>query len=208
MPPDRYVASKPEPGLVAGIILAAGESRRLGRPKQLLDIYGEPAIRRVARIARLSDLDKVTVVLGSFSDRMQPLLIDLAVDVLLNPDFASGQASSLRVGLESVTEDFSAVLFLLGDQPTMEPAAINAVLEIWRRERPPIVQARYRGTLGHPVLFARSRFPELAEVKGDLGAREVIRRHLAVIRYVEIDQDAPPDLDTEADYQRLIADKR
>jgi molybdenum cofactor cytidylyltransferase len=188
---------------VAGIILAAGESRRLGRPKQLLDVGGEPLVRRIARNALLSKLDWVTVVVGNAADQVGQWLDDLDVAIALNPDFASGQSSSMRAGLRALPSDAAAVMFLLGDQPTVTSGMIDAVIAEFRSSRADVVQARYAGAIpGHPVLFAGSLVPELMEITGDEGGRGVMRHH--EVRYVEFDANSPPDIDTEADYQRVL----
>jgi molybdenum cofactor cytidylyltransferase len=195
----------PSQDRVTGIILAAGESRRLGRPKQLLDIGGEPCVRRVARIALQTDIDDVIVVIGAAADQIGPYLDDLDVGVSLNPRFRDGQATSVTAGLRVVPDSTAGVLFLLGDQPTIEPGTVDAVIREWDLSETPIVQGRYRGAVGHPVLVARSLFDELRALTGDQGARTVIRKHLADVRYVDVDAEPPPDIDTEDDYQRVLA---
>ena len=189
---------------VVGVILAAGTSSRLGQPKQLLTIDGEPIVKRVARAALAAQLAHVIVVVGHAADQIGPWLDDLDIGIALNPDFEAGQASSLRRGIRAIPADADAVLFLLGDQPTLETAAIDSVINAYRQGGCPIVQARYRDRPGHPVLFDRGLFPELMAVAGDLGARDVIRDHAAGVRFVDIDTDAPPDIDTDADYRQLL----
>lgn len=197
-PPDRPVR-------VAGVILAAGASSRLGRPKQLLDFGGQPLIRRVVRIALESRLDSVTVVLGAATDQIEPFLFDMDVAVVINPDFESGQASSMRAGLSSLSEDVEAVIFLLGDQPTMTAENVDAVITSFQGSGAEIVQARYAGGVsGHPVLFSRTLVPDLTSITGDEGARGVIRTHRDNVRYVDFDHEPPPDIDTSEDYTRVL----
>jgi molybdenum cofactor cytidylyltransferase len=198
------VASPPERPRVAGIILAAGQSTRLGRPKQLLDICGKTTIRRVVEAALASGLDSVIVVLGSAADDIDREFADLEVQAVPNPEFASGQSTSMRAGLAALADDVDAALFLLGDQPTMSPGIIGAVLRAYRNTGATIVQARYRGETGHPVLFDRSIFNALNDVTGDRGARQVIARNPELVRFADIHQDAPLDIDTEADYERVL----
>ena len=207
MRPVRSVATPSDaPARVAGVILAAGTSSRLGRPKQLLDICGEPLVRGVARIALASRLDTVTVVIGNAADQVAPLLDDLDVTVAFNGSYGSGQASSLKAGVRAVPANADAVLLLLVDQPTVEPATINAVIEGFEGSQAAIVQARYEGAVpGHPVLFRRELIPELQAVEGDEGGRGIIRRHRHAVRYVEFDREVPPDIDTDADYRRVLS---
>lgn len=198
------MAITPDRAQVHGVILAAGQSKRLGRPKQLLDIGGRPVIRCVAEVAVRARLESVIVVLGSAADEAERALAGLDLQIVGNPDFATGQASSLRAGLRAVPATADAILFILGDQPTISSDVIDLVRAMYGADRSPIVQARYRGRPGHPVLFDRSLFAELADISGDQGARGVLRRHSADITYAEIDQDAPLDIDTEADYQTVL----
>jgi molybdenum cofactor cytidylyltransferase len=202
------VAKPPEDRRVAGIILAAGQSTRLGRPKQLLDICGRSVIRRVAEAALPSGLDPVIVVVGNAGMEIERELAGLDVQTVLNPDFAAGQSTSMRVGLHALSDDIDAVLFLLGDQPTITPSIISAVIGAYRRSGAGIVQARYRGAAGHPVVFDRSLFDALDAVTGDRGARQVIARHPELVQFADMDRDAPLDIDTEADYERVLAQFR
>jgi molybdenum cofactor cytidylyltransferase len=198
------VAKPPESSKVAAIILAAGQSTRLGRPKQLLDICGKTVIRRVAEAALAAPLESVIVVLGTSAVEIERELSDLDVLTVLNPDFAEGQSTSTRAGLRAASDDTGAALFLLGDQPAMSPEIICVVVDVYMESGASIVQARYRGVTGHPVLFDRSLFGELESVTGDRGAREVIARHSELVQFADMDQDAPLDIDTEADYERVL----
>ena len=110
----------------------------------------------------------------------------------------------MRAGLRALPDDIDAVLFLLGDQPTITPGVIEAVIGAYRGSGAGIVQARYHGATGHPVLFDRSLFDALDAVTGDKGARQVIARHPDLVQFVDMDQDAPLDIDTEADYERVL----
>lgn len=204
---DRSVATPPERRpRVAGVILAAGLSSRLGRPKQLLDIAGEPLVRRIARVALKSQLDSVTVVIGNAAEKVVPRLGDLNVAIVLNQAFEAGQASSITAGIESLPHDANAVLFLLGDQPTLQAAVIDAVINEFQISRAAIVQARYAGGVPtHPVLFDRQLFPELMTITGDEGGRRIIHRHQDLAHYVDFDCEPPLDIDTEADYERLLS---
>ena len=194
------------PARVAGVILAAGTSSRLGRPKQLLDFGGEPLVRRVARIALATNLDSVTIVLGAAARDIEPLLGDLSVVIVTNPDFARGQASSMQAGIRAVPADTDAILFLLGDQPTIEIATVNSVIDEFGHSGAAIVQAQYAGDVsGHPVLFSESLVPELMSIDGDEGGRGIIRRHHKAVRHVNFDQAPPPDIDTEEDYQHVLS---
>lgn len=153
----------------------------------------------------MSRLNPVIVVVGNAADQIAPRLDDLNVAIALNPDFASGQASSLKAGIRAIPQVADAVLFLLGDQPTIEPEVIDAVINEYGTSGADIVQARYGGdTAGHPVLFSRRLIPELMNLEGDEGGRSIIRSLGGAVQYVDFDQMPPPDIDTESDYQRVL----
>jgi molybdenum cofactor cytidylyltransferase len=191
---------------VSGVGLAAGRSIRLGRPKQLLLLDGEPLIRITTRNACSSRLTEVIVVVGANAGDVSDAIGDLSQRTVVNPDFASGQSTSLRAGLAAISPDADAVVFLLGDQPEVRPEHIDALIDEFERTSAPIVQPVYGATPANPVLFARMLFPELSTVTGDEGARSLIKRHAAQITRVKVSNGpGPGDVDTEADYQALVA---
>ena len=152
----------------------------------------------------MSPLDVIIVVIGNAATEVQRELAGLDVATVINLEFSSGQSTSLRAGLRALPNDIDAALFLLGDQPTVTPSIIGTVIGTYRESEASIVQARYRGVTGHPVLFNRSLFTELDSVTGDQGARRVIARHPELARFADLDQNAPLDIDTEADYERFL----
>jgi molybdenum cofactor cytidylyltransferase len=194
------------PSPIYGVILAAGSSSRLGRPKQLLPLGDRPVLAHTLANALAAPLDGVIVVLGHAAGTIQSQ-IDLApARVVLNDRYAEGQSTSLRAGVAALPPDTAAALFILGDQPLIGPTIHDALIAAYRDTAAPIVQPSYDGQRGNPVLIARSLFPELLGVTGDQGARNVLRAHAAAIHTVPIPGTTPTDdLDTEDDYQRLLA---
>lgn len=201
--------------MIAGVILAAGHSLRLGRPKQLLPLAGEPLIRHTVRRVLESSLDEVIVVIGDDADAVRDALEGLPVQIVTNPLAIAGQSTSVVAGLTALLgapesasgREPEAVVMLLGDQPTIDPAVINAVIQQWHESNAPVIATRYSDILGSPILFASSLFPELLQLHGDIGARDIVRakRDTGELTTVTVNLPAPPDVDTEEDYQRLLA---
>lgn len=191
------------------IVLAAGLSQRMGSPKPLLQLDGESMIQRIVRIAGTSG--RVAVVCGAEERAIRRELAVFPDTVILsNPQAAEGMSTSLHAAVRFLNEqDAQAVIFLLGDQPGIEPGVIAQVEESYRLFKPcRIVQASYTDHKGHPVLIDRSLFAELLDVTGDEGARSVLSRHWAETLWVGVPSEAPPDLDTPtqyADYLRKMS---
>lgn len=191
--------------MIAGIVLAAGASTRLGRPKQLLDLVGKPVLRHVLDAALASPFDEVIVVLGYAAREIAQAVPPTGrVRIAFNPDFAGGQSTSLRVGLRAVNATADAAVILLGDQPGVRAQAVTRVVEEWLRERGPVVQAAYGGRPAHPTLLDRSVWPEVELATDDQGARAVIGDHPEWRRLVEVGGSPPDDIDTEDDYRRVL----
>jgi molybdenum cofactor cytidylyltransferase len=187
--------------MIAGIILAAGTSLRMGQPKQLLDWGGRPLVRAVAETALAARLDQVIVVTASAGGEVAAALADLPVRIAPNPLTAAGQSTSLHAGIAALPPDVAAAVILLGDQPFVTAAIIDALVGIWRDHRAPIVAPVFAGTRGNPVLFDRSVFAELLAIEGDQGARGVIARDPARVHCVHFDDDRPLlDIDTPESY--------
>jgi molybdenum cofactor cytidylyltransferase len=193
--------------VIAGIVLAAGSSSRLGRPKQLLPVHGEPLIRHTLRSVLASSLDEVILVVGHEADGVRETVADLPVKCIFNPAAAAGQSTSVRAGLAALSSDVEAAVFILGDQPGIDPAVIDALIAAWRTSGSPVAAPRYEDRMGNPVLFDRRVFLELAALEGDTGARPVVRAYhdSGDLQVVPVAGHAPPDIDTEADYAALIA---
>jgi molybdenum cofactor cytidylyltransferase len=190
---------------IAAIILAAGASSRMGRPKQLLDWGGRPLVRVVAEQALAAQLDDVIVMVGGAGDAVTAALAGLALRVVDNPAYAEGQSTSLRAGVAALGPAVAAAVVMLGDQPFVTAAIVERLIAEWRATGAAIVAPSYRGRRGNPVLFARAIFPELLAVAGDQGARAILAAHAAELRLVPFDDDRPlADIDTPADYERLI----
>jgi molybdenum cofactor cytidylyltransferase len=187
---------------VAGIVLAAGGSTRMGRPKMLLP-FGAGTILSSAVAPLLGgDVGDVVVVLGADAERVRreaALPDDPRLVFVVNDAWADGMAGSIRRGVEACA-DADAVLVALGDQPTIPAALVRRVVDAWNGESP-LVVPHAGDRAGHPILFARALFPELLALSGDVGAREVVRRHWR--QAVFVDAEPPPDVDTPADYERL-----
>jgi molybdenum cofactor cytidylyltransferase len=189
---------------VAGVILAAGMSRRLGRPKQLLILDGRPLIAHVVDRALASTLDDVLVVTGADTDPVRAAVAGRDVRFVHNPRYEEGQGTSLAVGVAELGEDVDAAVILLGDQPGVSTATIDRVIDAYRGTRAPVVMARYGKARGHPVLFGRAMFPELRQLTGDMGGREVVRAHQDELVFVDGGAVAPPsDVDTEEAWEDL-----
>jgi molybdenum cofactor cytidylyltransferase len=193
-------------GSVYGVILAGGSSSRLGRPKQLLALGDRPVLAHTLANALVASLDGVIVVLGHAADAIQSQIDFGAARVVINERYAEGQSTSLHAGVAALPSDAAAAIFILGDQPLIGPAVHDALVAAYRDSSAPIVQPSYDGQRGNPVLIARPLFSELLTVTGDQGARNVLRAHSAEVRGVPIPGSTPTDdLDTEEDYQRLLA---
>jgi molybdenum cofactor cytidylyltransferase len=187
--------------LISGVILAAGTSSRLGRPKQLLELGGKPALQHAIDLAASAGLDEVVVVLGHEAPRIRAAVrLPPFGRAVINPNYASGQASSLRAGLEAVGAGAEAAVVLLGDQPGVDPRTIGAVLDAWRAVGG-MARAVYGGTPGHPVIIGRDVFEAFASASGDDGGRAVLAGQEVAV--VEIDAPAPLDIDTWEQYEEV-----
>jgi molybdenum cofactor cytidylyltransferase len=192
--------------LVGGVLLAAGRSSRFGAglPKQLVDWEGEPLVRRAARAAIAAGVTELVAVLGHRADAVRAALAGLAVRPVLNRDFAEGKASSIRAGVASLSPQVTAAVFLPCDQPHLSSEVLIGLLEAFRLTGQPIVVPAFEGRRGAPTLFARRFFPELAELKGEDGGREIVQRYPELVVELELESELPLlDADTPADLERL-----
>jgi len=191
------------PESVAGIILAAGASQRMGQPKPLLLWRGKPFICHVARTALDAGLTPVVIVTGARADEVRAALADLPVGIAYNPNWTEGQSTSVQAGLQSLPPETDAAIFLLADQPHIPVELLRALLEQHVQTRAPIVAPLIGEQRGNPVLFDRSTFPDLMSLQGDAGGRQVLSRY--PITYVPWDDPKLLlDVDTLEDYERLL----
>jgi molybdenum cofactor cytidylyltransferase len=191
---------------IAIIVMAAGASRRLGRPKQLLELGGEPLIRHTVRNAMAANAAEVIVVLGNEADAIGAAIGDRGQRIVINERFAEGQSTSMTAGLEAISGDVDAVVMMLGDQPTVSPQLVNDLIDRFAMTRARIVQPYYDdGKPGNPVLIRRDLFPDLLAVTDDVGARGVVRAHRDEVKRVDVPLPHPLDVDTEEDYAALVA---
>ena len=196
------MASRP----VSGVVLAAGPSRRFGDrpPKQLLAFDGEPLVRRVVGRALRSRLFEVIVVVGKAASEVERSCQGLDVQIVVNPDFESGQSLSVKLGLAAVDPAADAVMFIPVDQPGLTTEVLDAIFDRYCQTGGPIVIPCHRGRRGAPVIFDRTLFSELGEIEGDAGGRQLFSSHEGDIVELQMASDGPlRDLDTFEDLQGL-----
>ncbi|HEY7138666.1 MAG TPA: nucleotidyltransferase family protein [Methylomirabilota bacterium] len=188
--------------MIATIVLAAGASTRMGRQKLTLPMAdGRPIVRVSVEQVLAAGLDDAVVVLGREAEAVAEALRGLPVRTVLNPRYAEGQSTSLRVGLDALRAGTDAALVALGDQPLPDPDVIRRLVAAFRTTGRPIAAPVYLDGRGNPVLFAAEVFEELRAVTGDRGARDVIARDPARVAEVRVDAPMPADIDTPEDYR-------
>ena len=186
---------------IAGVVLAAGLSSRMGFNKLTTEVSGKPLVRHAAEAALAGGLDPVIVVTGHDPAAVEKALAGLNVTFAFNEDFASGLSSSLRRGIATLPPDCVGAMILLGDMPGVTASLVERLNSAFDPEAgAAICVAGWRGRRGNPVLWARRFFGEMSMLSGDAGARSLIERHGAQVRVVEGDDDGPvKDIDTPAD---------
>lgn len=187
---------------VAGVILAAGGSQRLGRPKQTLDWQGQPFIAKVAQNALAAGLAPLIVVTGAESDQVSAALAGLPVQIVLNPDWQEGQSTSLRAGVAALPKDCQAVMLLVSDLPQVSPTMIRSVMETFFTQQLPIAAPRITGRRANPVIFGRETFGLIDTIRGDQGGRAIFDRF--PVAWVDwVDERSRLDVDDEDAYATL-----
>jgi molybdenum cofactor cytidylyltransferase len=189
--------------LIAAVILAAGLSKRMGGPKQILPVEGEPMLGRVLAVFRRSMVGEVVVVLGAEAQQIRETVRFKDEKVVINIRYREGMGSSLRLGIEALGDGTDAAIIALADQPFLSPATVDSIIEAHARTGAPIVVPVYHGGRGNPVLFDRSLFPQMLEVHGDVGAKSVVESHADEVLEVAVDDAGIIfDIDTPDDYNR------
>ena len=184
---------------IAGILLAAGSATRMGVNKLLLEIAGEPLVRRAARTALEAGLDPLLVVVGHEAARVREALAGLACTFVENGAWQGGQSTSLSAGAAAVPPGAEAAVVLLADMPFVDADAIRAVVERWRESGAPVVSCRYGAVPAPPTLYARAMLAELSEREGR--GREVVARHREQVAWVERPAAALADVDVPEDLE-------
>jgi molybdenum cofactor cytidylyltransferase len=201
-------STAPRAPRVAALLLAAGQSRRMGTiNKLLIGIDGKPMVRHVAEAVAASQAAPVIVVTGHEQERVEAALAGLTAKFVHNPDFAQGLSTSVKRGLAALPAETDGTVVCLGDMPMVTAAAIDRLIAAFNPiEGRAICVPTRRGKRGNPVLLARQLFPELAAVSGDIGARELIAAHPELVAEVEMETDGVlTDIDTPQALAKLAA---
>ncbi len=199
------MTEKPTCGLV---LLAAGASTRMGRPKQLLPVHGKPLLRHVVESALAEPVSPVIVVLGANAMEIAPCLDGLPVQIVTNTGWTEGMGSSLRRGMEELSQIAPAtknVIIALADQPDILTGHITKLIETQRATGRPIVASECQGVRSPPALFTAKHFPSLLALHGDSGARAILQKHAGEVGTVPL--PASRDLDTPSDYTDYLSQK-
>jgi molybdenum cofactor cytidylyltransferase len=188
---------------VTGLVLAAGGSTRLGRPKQLLPYGSATLLDHVLQTARASAFDQLLCVVGGGAEDVLSGVDFSGVEVVENPDFGEGCSSSIAAALRAVDPRSEVLVLMLGDQPGISAAAVTSLVA--GLGDAPLAACAYSDGRGHPLAFARSMFSELAALHGDRGVWKLLDRHVDVVVDVPVDGPVPLDVDTWEDYEAVLA---
>ena len=197
------MSSKTSLNNIAGIIIAAGESKRLGRIKQLLPWRGKSLIEFIIQTARDCKLEPIHVILGANYDQIAPLINCPRVKIINNKRWEEGKGTSISLGIESLPEKVKAAFVFVVDQPFLNRKLINAILNVYEIKKTDIIAPYVREIQSNPVLFNRSVFPELMKLKGEEGGR-IIFKNYRLEKLDWEDEKVLWDIDTLADYENLI----
>jgi len=188
--------------LITGIILASGFSKRMERGKLLLDVGGIPLIERVIKAAKFSLLDDIILVYQS--DRVRDIGEKYRVRTVCNNSAHEGQSAAVKLGIKESRPDTDAFMFLLGDQPFLDPTTINILIEQFMRNQHQIIVPVYNGKRGNPVIFPTLFRDELLAIEGDRGGKVIVKKMEDRTRFVPIEKSAPGiDIDTQEEYERI-----
>jgi len=197
--------------MIYGLILAAGESRRMGQPKLLLPYGEKTVIENVFAIVKESKLDRSLVVVRPEDKIIPELARGFGFEIAINPEPGRGMLSSIIVGLESIPEEAEAVVLVLGDQPAIRASAIDLLIVAYRLKEKGIILPVFQGRRGHPILFDLKYRAKIKTLKPEIGLRQLMQQHPEDI--LEIPMNEPglvSDLDTPEDYfaqMRAVAGK-
>jgi molybdenum cofactor cytidylyltransferase len=193
--------------MIVAVVLSAGESTRMGRPKALLPIEGQTFIEKIVGALKQSSVGRVIVVLGHNAEEMRARLAHLPVEILINPDYKLGQLSSLQTALRSLQADQNCdgILVHLVDHPYIDAKLVQIMIERFYAGTKLIVVPSYNGKRGHPVIFSRRLFGEILAAPLDQGAKAVVNAHRGETLEIETDQEGIAiDIDTPELYRQHV----
>jgi molybdenum cofactor cytidylyltransferase len=191
--------------MLSAILLAAGESKRMGKPKQLMPFGQSTLLEQAIDNLMNSAVDEIIVVLGYKAEEMIKTIAAKPVKIVVNPNYRQGMSTSIIAGLSLVDSQAQTVMLALGDQPSVDSQTINRLIEEFYRHDKGIAIPTYRGMRGHPIIFTIKYKQELLEPRGDIGGREIIRHHPDDVLEVAVDSaSVASDIDTKSDYQSQL----
>lgn len=198
------------PEKIGILILAAGGSNRMGRPKQLLQLGGKSLVRRAAETAIEAGGEPIVIVTGAGADQVAAEVRDLPVHFATNPSWANGMGSSVRSGVQSllsVETGLDALIIMLCDQPDISAATLRKLIDAHHETGKSLCAAAFGETVAPPAFFGRRYFDELLEIPDQFGAKQILLRHSADLLRVDC-PEAARDVDTPTDYEALKSDAR
>jgi molybdenum cofactor cytidylyltransferase len=199
--------------MIVAVILSAGESSRMGRPKALLPIDGVRFIEKIVTSLQATQIEKTIVVLGHNAEEMRQKISDLPVQVVINPDYKQGQLSSLTTAIRSIEagndlERVDGILVHLVDHPYINADLVNLMIDRFYETQKLIVVPRYQDRRGHPVIFSKALFGELLAAPLDRGAKTGVHAHRDETLEIETeDQGVLIDIDTPEEYRKHVEKK-
>jgi molybdenum cofactor cytidylyltransferase len=195
---------------ISAIVLAAGLSTRMGRPKMSLPWNGSTVIERVIDQLLEAGIKSIVVVSGGAHEDVKRALIDRPVQIVLNPDYQNGEMLlSMQVGLRALPDDADAAMIVLGDQPQIEVRIVRGVIQEFEVTQAKLIVPSYQMRRGHPWVVDRSLWPQLLELKTPQTLRDFMNANSSAIHYLNVHNDSIlQDMDTPEDYSRLQSDRK